>query len=161
VPHHMSLETLELLSDNAQAEPRRISSGLSKGPSRLRAQAVIVGLTPQPGPESIEPRGEDSASAEPYRPGRNIMQLQAIIQATADTPERRAFYEKIDKQNLTALWLSLAELVTPEPRSHCRPASWRFDDIRAYMLEAGGLITTKAIQNNNCYEFVGCRGLIV
>ncbi len=52
------------------------------------------------------------------------MEAQAIMQPTADTPERRAFYAKIDKQNLTPLWLSLAELVTPEPRSACRPASY-------------------------------------
>src|SRR5689334_10913149 len=71
------------------------------------------------------------------------MSQQAIMAPTADTPERRAFYDKIDKNNLTALWLSLADLVTPEPRSACRPASWRFDEIRAYMLEAGGLITAK------------------
>ena len=71
------------------------------------------------------------------------MSHDTIIAPAADTPERRAFYEKIDKKNLTALWLSLADLVTPEPRSACRPASWRFDDIRAYMLEAGDLITAK------------------
>jgi gentisate 1,2-dioxygenase len=65
------------------------------------------------------------------------------MQPTADTPERRAFYAKIDEQNLTALWLSLSDLVTPEPRSACQPASWRFDDIRTYMLEAGELITAK------------------
>jgi gentisate 1,2-dioxygenase len=45
------------------------------------------------------------------------MPHDTINAPTADTPERRAFYEKIDKKNLTALWLSLADLVTPEPRS--------------------------------------------
>jgi gentisate 1,2-dioxygenase len=71
------------------------------------------------------------------------MQSPAITRPTADTPERRAFYAKIDQQNLTALWRWLPDLVTPEPRSACRPPSWRFDDIRAYMLEAGRLITAK------------------
>jgi len=27
--------------------------------------------------------------------------------------------------------------------------------------EASAAVAAKAIQNNNCYEFVGCRGLIV
>ena len=45
------------------------------------------------------------------------MQHDSIIAPTADTHERRAFYDKIDKKNLAALWLSLADLVTPEPSS--------------------------------------------
>src|ERR671926_1472138 len=81
------------------------------------------------------------------------------MQPTADTPERRAFYAKIDKKNLTALWLSLADLVTPEPRSACRPASWRFEDIRAYMLEAGGLISAKEAERRVLVlENPGLRG---
>jgi gentisate 1,2-dioxygenase len=87
------------------------------------------------------------------------MQPQAIMRPTADTPERRAFYAKIDKQSLTPLWLSLADLVTPEPRSACQPASWRFDDIRAYMLEAGGLITAKEAERRVLVlENPGLRG---
>jgi len=87
------------------------------------------------------------------------MPHDTIITPTADTLERRAFYEKIDKKNLTALWLSLADLVTPEPRSACRPASWRFDDIRAYMLEAGDLITAKEAERRVLVlENPGLRG---
>nr|WP_246820567.1 gentisate 1,2-dioxygenase [Bradyrhizobium iriomotense] len=87
------------------------------------------------------------------------MQLDAIMAPTADTPERRAFYHKIDKKNLTALWLSLAELVTPEPKSACAPASWRFNDIREYMLEAGNLITAKEAERRVLVlENPGLRG---
>ena len=87
------------------------------------------------------------------------MSHDTIIAPTADTLERRAFYEKIDKKNLTALWLSLADLVTPEPRSACRPASWRFDDIRTYMLEAGDLITAKEAERRVLVlENPGLRG---
>jgi gentisate 1,2-dioxygenase len=71
------------------------------------------------------------------------MAKDPITGSAAETSERRAFYDKIDKKNLAALWLSLADLVTPEPRSACRPACWRFDDIREYMLEAGALISAK------------------
>ena len=87
------------------------------------------------------------------------MQTEAIIAPVADTPERRAFYEKIDKQNLTPLWTSLANLVTPEPVSPCQAASWRFADIRAAMLEAGGLITAKEAERRVLVlENPGLRG---
>src|SRR4051794_41545741 len=59
------------------------------------------------------------------------------------TPEREAFYRKIDGENLTALWTVMGDLITPEPRSGCRPHLWRFDAIRDYMMEAGKLITAK------------------
>ena len=60
---------------------------------------------------------------------------------------------------MTALWLSLADLVTPEPRSPCRPASWRFDHIRAAMLEAGDLITAKEAERRVLVlENPGLRG---
>jgi gentisate 1,2-dioxygenase len=63
--------------------------------------------------------------------------------AAGDTPERLEFYNRIDCQNLAPLWKSLANLVTREPHSMCRAASWRFADIRAAMLEAGRLISAK------------------
>ena len=45
------------------------------------------------------------------------MSSDPIAPPVADTPERRAFYDRISRQNLTPLWLSLANLVTPEPVS--------------------------------------------
>lgn len=76
-----------------------------------------------------------------------------------DTPERRAFYERISRQNMTPLWTSLANLVTPEPRSACVPAAWRFDEIRAAMMEAGGLITAKEAERRVLIlENPGLRG---
>ena len=87
------------------------------------------------------------------------MSHDTIMARAADTPERRAFYDKIDRKNLAALWLSLADLVTPEPRSACRPASWRFDEIRAHMLEAGDLITAKEAERRVLVlENPGLRG---
>lgn len=52
-------------------------------------------------------------------------------------PERDAFYRKIDGENLSALWNVMGDLITPQPKSGCRPHLWKFDDIRAYMMEAG------------------------
>ncbi|HYZ62294.1 MAG TPA: gentisate 1,2-dioxygenase [Acetobacteraceae bacterium] len=76
-----------------------------------------------------------------------------------DTPARRAFYDRISTQNLAPLWLSMANLITPEPKSPCVPASWRFDDIRAAMIEAGGLITAKEAERRVLVlENPGLRG---
>ena len=80
-------------------------------------------------------------------------------QDAAVEAKRQEFYGRIGQQNLTPLWLSLAELVTPEPRSGCRPASWRFDAIRAAMMEAGALITAKEAERRVLVlENPGLRG---
>jgi gentisate 1,2-dioxygenase len=77
----------------------------------------------------------------------------------AETPERLAFYERIGQHHLTPLWTSLAKLVTPEPVSGCRPAAWPFADIRAAMIEAGGLITAKEAERRVLIlENPGLRG---
>lgn len=77
----------------------------------------------------------------------------------AETPARKAFYEKIDKSNLRALWTVLNALITPEPRSDCRPFGWKFAEIRAAMIEAGGLITAKEAERRVLIlENPGLRG---
>ena len=81
------------------------------------------------------------------------------ITPVADTPERRAFYERISQKHLTPLWTSLAKLVTPEPASACQPASWAFAEIRAAMIEAGALITAKEAERRVLMlENPGLRG---
>jgi len=78
---------------------------------------------------------------------------------TNETPERQAFYDRISRQNMTPLWLSLSRLVTHEPESACQPATWSFDDIRAAMLEAGNLITAKEAERRVLIlENPGLRG---
>jgi gentisate 1,2-dioxygenase len=81
------------------------------------------------------------------------------MSATADSPERTAFYNKIDGKNLAPLWKSLANLVTPEPVSPCKPFAWKFDEIRSAMMEAGGLITAKEAERRVLVlENPGLRG---
>jgi gentisate 1,2-dioxygenase len=76
-----------------------------------------------------------------------------------DTPERKAFYDKIDGKNLTALWTVLGALITPEPRSGCVPFLWKFGDIREAMVEAGTLITAKEAERRVLIlENPGLRG---
>src|SRR5256714_4319714 len=74
------------------------------------------------------------------------------MEAVQKTPQREAFYRKIDGENLSALWNVMGELITPEPKSACRPHLWKFDAIRDYMTEAGKLITAKEAER---------RGLVV
>jgi gentisate 1,2-dioxygenase len=77
----------------------------------------------------------------------------------AETPERLAFYERIGRKHMTPLWTSLSKLVTPEPVSGCQPAAWSFADIRAAMIEAGGLITAKEAERRVLIlENPGLRG---
>jgi gentisate 1,2-dioxygenase len=81
------------------------------------------------------------------------------MEAVQKTPEREAFYRKIDGENLSALWNVLGDLVTPEPRSACRPHLWKFDSIRDYMTEAGKLITAKEAERRVLVlENPGLRG---
>ncbi len=72
---------------------------------------------------------------------------------------RQEFYDRISRDNLTPLWLSMANLITPEPKSPCVPASWRFADVRAAMMEAGGLISAKEAERRVLvFENPGLRG---
>src|SRR5262245_62322080 len=81
------------------------------------------------------------------------------MEVVQKTPERDAFYKKIDGENLSALWNVLGDLVTPEPRSACRPHLWKFDSIRDYMTEAGKLITAKEAERRVLVlENPGLRG---
>jgi gentisate 1,2-dioxygenase len=87
------------------------------------------------------------------------MSAQPTTPSATDTPERLAFYERISRKHMTPLWVSLANLVTPEPVSACQPAAWPFADIRAAMVEAGGLITAKEAQRRVLIlENPGLRG---
>ena len=61
----------------------------------------------------------------------------------AETPERTAFYKKIAERNLAPLWSVLGDLVTPEPKSPCVPHYWNYEEAKAFLLEAGGLISAK------------------
>src|SRR5438445_1879059 len=82
------------------------------------------------------------------------------MEAVLKTPEREAFYKKIDGESLSALWNVMGDLITPEPKSACRPHLWKFDAIRDYMTEAGKLITAKEAERRVLIlENPGLRGL--
>ncbi|MGQ3215327.1 MAG: gentisate 1,2-dioxygenase [Shinella sp.] len=81
------------------------------------------------------------------------------LTATSTEVVRQDFYDRISRSNMTPLWTSLADLVTPTPRSLCRPAHWDFATIREAILEAGGLITAKEAERRVLVlENPGLRG---
>ncbi len=56
---------------------------------------------------------------------------------------RQAYYNKISKFHMAPLWEVLKELVTPEPKTNCVPAQWKFSDVKRLMLEAGDVISAE------------------
>ena len=56
---------------------------------------------------------------------------------------RATFTDKIGAQNMAPLWTVFRDLVMPEPNSRCRPAIWRYDEVRPSIMEAGNIITAK------------------
>jgi gentisate 1,2-dioxygenase len=64
--------------------------------------------------------------------------------AQSSDPQRQAFYERIGSHGLAPLWESLHVLVSKQPQSPAIAHQWKYDDeIRPYLMEAGGLITAK------------------
>jgi gentisate 1,2-dioxygenase len=82
-----------------------------------------------------------------------------LFAKAAPTDERMAFYQRIDKHNLTPLWEALGDLVPPHPAPACVPAHWRYQDVRPYLLEAGRLITAREAERRVLVlENPGLRG---
>ena len=82
----------------------------------------------------------------------------ASTQPTANAA-RTAFYQRIDKQNLTPLWEVLGALVPKQPATPCLPALWRYAEVRPYLMEAGELITAREAERRVLVlENPGMRG---
>jgi gentisate 1,2-dioxygenase len=75
------------------------------------------------------------------------------------TAVRQEFYGRLNHVHTAPLWEVLSRLVTPEPRSACVPALWRYSDIRPLIMEAGGLVTAKEAERRVLVlENPGVRG---
>jgi gentisate 1,2-dioxygenase len=59
------------------------------------------------------------------------------------SPELKALYQRLSAKNTAPLWEVLGEIVTPQPKARCVPAMWRYADVRALLMEAGGLISAQ------------------
>jgi gentisate 1,2-dioxygenase len=67
-----------------------------------------------------------------------------MTQATQTaTPERQAFYRRLEERSLAPLWEVLHGLITPTPKTPCLPAIWHYDEVRPFLMEAGRIITAR------------------
>src|SRR5260221_4994110 len=72
---------------------------------------------------------------------------------------RQDLYRRMDKHNLAPLWEVLHNLIPNEPATPCRPALWKYQHARPYLMESGSLITAKeAIRRVLVLENPGMRG---
>ncbi len=63
--------------------------------------------------------------------------------SSEDANNRADFYRRLAGDSLAPLWLSLAALVTRQPASGLKAATWRYRDTRALLMEAGGLVSVE------------------
>jgi gentisate 1,2-dioxygenase len=83
----------------------------------------------------------------------------SLTEKPEETPERLAFYEKIDRQSYTPLWAVFSDIITPQPKSACVAHLWQFDQAREWLLEAGELITAREAERRVLIlENPGMRG---
>src|SRR5216684_6844042 len=59
---------------------------------------------------------------------------------------REAYYERISKFDMAPLWKVMKSVVTKEPVTRCAPVIWHYDDVKALVMESGGLISAEEAQ---------------
>ncbi len=75
------------------------------------------------------------------------------------SPERQAFYARLDQNDTAPLWEVLSRLVLPEPQPTIVPALWKYDTIRSLLMEAGRLLTVQEAERRVLVlENPGLRG---
>jgi gentisate 1,2-dioxygenase len=57
--------------------------------------------------------------------------------------QRREYYRRLEQAHAAPLWEVLGDLIPAQPRPSASPALWRYQKMRALLLEAGGLITAQ------------------
>src|SRR3546814_418081 len=78
---------------------------------------------------------------------------------SSDLAERSAYYARIGEKNMAPLWESLHNLVPRQPVSRCVPAIWKYNDLRAEIMESGKLISAEeAVRRVLILENPGLRG---
>jgi gentisate 1,2-dioxygenase len=71
------------------------------------------------------------------------MNTTAFHQKPQASPQMQALYRRLAAKNTAPLWEVLGEIVTPLPRSAYSTGLWRYDEVRALLMEAGGLISAQ------------------
>ncbi|TMG93713.1 MAG: cupin domain-containing protein, partial [Betaproteobacteria bacterium] len=84
--------------------------------------------------------------------------MSAVLQSSV-AAARRAFYDKIDKANVTPLWEVLHSIITATPSTPCKPYLWKWDQMWPWIQEAGRLISAKEAERRVLVlENPGLRG---
>ena len=84
--------------------------------------------------------------------------MSAVLQPQI-AADRKSFYDKIGKSNLTPLWEVLHDIITPTPSTPCKPYLWKWDQVWPWIQEAGRLITAKEAERRVLVlENPGLRG---
>src|SRR5713226_9595506 len=84
--------------------------------------------------------------------------MSAVLQSSV-AADRKAFYDKIDKANVTPLWEVLHNLITATPSTPRKPHLWKWDQMWPGIQEAGRLITAKEAERRVLVlENPGLRG---
>ena len=59
-----------------------------------------------------------------------------------DRPEDPdGFYKRLPARHVLPLWVDTAKFVPWEPTPPYDPEIWKYDDMRALLIEAGGIVT--------------------
>lgn len=77
----------------------------------------------------------------------------------ANQAQRDEYYARIGAKSMTPLWESLHNLVPRSPTSRCVPAIWKYNAVRAEIIESGNLISAaEAVRRVLVLENPGLRG---
>jgi gentisate 1,2-dioxygenase len=83
----------------------------------------------------------------------------AFFQKPELTPERKAFYQRLDDRGVAPLWEVLSTLIRQRPVPDAVPVLWRYEDLRPLILEAGRLLTPQEAERRVLVlENPGLRG---
>jgi gentisate 1,2-dioxygenase len=75
------------------------------------------------------------------------------------TPERRDFYDRLDRRGVAPLWEVLSTLIRQRPAPDAVPVLWHYDDLRPLLMEAGRLLTPQEAERRVLVlENPGLRG---
>ncbi len=72
-----------------------------------------------------------------------MARARGLTQRAAATEERRDFSRRIAPFSTVPLWERLHDLLTAAPVTEALPHVWKYDAVRPYVLESGGLITAE------------------
>jgi gentisate 1,2-dioxygenase len=87
------------------------------------------------------------------------METGAAFAKPEITPERRAFYDRLDQKSIAPLWEVLARIIPAQPTPETVPVLFRYDELRPFLMEAGRLLTPQEAERRVLIlENPGLRG---